>query len=395
MKKINWIILKSKDRGIDYGVGTFIKQLSSGLASQDNIDVFILEAGITKNKSFFLRQENGITILEVPTPDGIIDTKRNQEKLSRNISRIVTQYIPKNRWNIIHMNYIFQYFIAMSLKKTLNGRIIFTQHVFVTSLKLQKNFFNTEFETYKRADQIITVTQHGKKHLTKKGVDAKKIKCIYNGIDPEKFSKFSNVNIKSKYGLPKHEKLILYSGRIDNIKGLNYLCQAIQSLVNDIPDIRLVIAGDGDYNSLIKSTRNFSAHISFLGFIPFEDLVVLYQEADIGVIPSLEEHCSYVALEMLHSGLPVVASNLGGLKEIFINEENALLVETIMNKTNGYGVAPKVENLRNKINILLTTKTLQIKLSRNAKTRANSIFTTNNMVKEYILAINNLLINDK
>ena len=98
---------------------------------------------------------------------------------------------------------------------------------------------------------------------------------------------------------------------------------------------------------------------------------------------------------MLHSGLPVVASNLGGLKEIFINEENALLVETIMDKTNGYGVAPKVENLRNKINILLTTKTLQIKLSRNAKTRANSIFTTNNMVKEYILAINNLLINDK
>ena len=47
MQKTNWIILKSKDRGIDYGVGTFIKQLSQGLAARKEINVFVLEIGIT------------------------------------------------------------------------------------------------------------------------------------------------------------------------------------------------------------------------------------------------------------------------------------------------------------------------------------------------------------
>ncbi|MBW6537177.1 MAG: glycosyltransferase family 4 protein [Mariniphaga sp.] len=391
-QKTNWIILKSKDRGIDYGVGTFIKQLSKELEKQKTISVFILEIGLTKSQTFSINHDNGITILEVPVAENHTgtDTKKNQEKLSRNIARVVSQYLPSGNENIIHMNYLFQYFVANALRKEISGKVIFTQHVFALEQQLAGNYFDIESEVYSAVDKIITVTQHGKSHLINKEVDADRIEVIYNGIDPGHFNNNSGKRIKEKYGLGEAEKIILYSGRIDPIKGLDYLCRAMNGLVKKIPGSRLVIAGNGNYEQLIQSARNFSANISYLGFIPFEDVVALYHEADIGVIPSLEEHCSYVALEMLHSGLPVVASNLGGLKEIFIHNENALLADTVKDKSNLYGIVPGVEELENHMYSLLTNKDLRIKFARNAKKRANGMFTSEVMANNYLKLIENL-----
>ena len=391
MQKTNWIILKSKDRGIDYGVGTFIKQLSHGLETRKEINVFVLEIGITSSKYFSLRKQDGITIIEIPLEENTkgIDSKKRQEKLSRNIARVVLQYIPTDCKNVIHMNYLFQYFVALELKKVLNGKILFTQHVFTLEQQIEEDYFDIEFQTYVLVDKIITVTKHGKDHLVKKEVNADKIVVIYNGINPSHFNT-KNIKILEKYGLVRNEKIILYSGRIDPIKGLDYLCDAFELLLKKIPDCRLVIAGNGDYESLIKKARTFSASISYLGFIPFEDVVALYHEADIGVIPSLEEHCSYVALEMLHCGLPVVASNLGGLKEIFINGENALLADTIANKSNMYGVSPEINQLTNHLRKLLLDEKLRTIFSRNSKVRANKQFTLDIMITNYIQTIKNL-----
>ena len=392
MKKINWIILKSKDRGIDYGVGTFVKQLSKELAKQKHINVFIMEIGLSQSQMFSIKQQDGIPIVEFPLAENKTgtDTKKNQEKLSRNIARVVAQYLPTDNENIIHMNYLFQYFVANALKEIVSGKIIFTQHVFAIEQLLAENYFDTEFEVYNKVDKIITVTQHGKSHLIDKGVDAGKIEVIYNGIDPGHFTADSGNRIKEKYGLGQAEKIILYSGRIDPIKGLDYLCLAMKDLVKKMPACRLVIAGNGNYEQLIQSARNFSANISYLGFIPFEDVVALYYEADIGVIPSLEEQCSYVALEMLHCGLPVVASNLGGLKEIFIHNDNALLADTVVDKTNMYGIAPEVEQLESHMFKLLTDEPLRTRFSENAQKRANSMFTSETMIHNYLQTIKNL-----
>jgi glycosyltransferase involved in cell wall biosynthesis len=391
-QKTNWIILKSKDRGIDYGVGTFIKQLSKELEKQKTISVFILEIGLTKSQTFSIKHEDGITIIGIPIAENNseTDTIKNQEKRSCNIARVVSQYIPPGNKNIIHMNYLFQYFVANALKEMVSGKILFTQHVFAPEQQLAEYYFDTDSHTYKMVDKIITVTRHGKSHLADKGVDTGKIEVIYNGIDPVHFNNISENRIKEKYGLGQAEKMILYSGRIDPIKGLDYLCRAMNGLVKRMPDCRLVIAGNGNYDQLIQSARKFSANISYLGFIPFEDVVALYHEADIGVIPSLEEHCSYVALEMLHSGLPVVASNLGGLKEIFIHNENALLAGTVKDTSNLYGIAPGVEEMKNHMYTLLTNKDLRIKFARKAKERAKGMFTSEIMVNNYLKLIENL-----
>ncbi|NQU34133.1 MAG: glycosyltransferase [Bacteroidetes bacterium] len=391
MQKTNWLILATKDRGIDYGVGTFIKQLSQGLVKKKSINVFILEIGCSNSKIFNIKRHEGITFFEIPSverTDGI-DSTKNQNKIAQCIARVVLQYIPEHIATIVHMNFIFQYFIALEFKKVLNCHVIFTQHVFLLEEKTTTKFFDTEFETYKMVDHIATVTRHGKDHLINKGVNENKIEVIYNGIDPRHFELKQYEYIKVKYGFFKNEKIIFYSGRIDPIKGLNYLSSAFILLLKKYPDCRLVIAGNGNFESLIKSTKYFSANISFLGFIPFEDVVALYKVSDIGVIPSLEEHCSYVALEMLHCGLPVVASKLGGLKEIFIHNKNALLVDTEPNQSNIYGISPLVDQLANKMYELLDDDKLRIKFSKNAIIRANKEFTLNRMIDNYITIITN------
>ena len=165
---------------------------------------------------------------------------------------------------------------------------------------------------------------------------------------------------------------------------------AMGQLIKKIPNCRLVMAGNGNFESIINLTKNFSWNISFLGFIPFEDVVSLCHESDIGVIPSLREQCSYVALEMLHSGLPVVASDIDGLKEIFVHNENALLTSMIPDTENGHGIAPDVEQLENNMFNLLTNDEMRAKFSQNALKRANNMFTAGIMAENYLQTIREL-----
>jgi len=109
------------------------------------------------------------------------------------------------------------------------------------------------------------------------------------------------------------------------------------------------------------------------------------------VIPSLEENCSYVALEMLFCGLPVVASKLGGLKEIFIHKENAFLADMVPDQTNMYKIAPDVEQLSGFMIELLRNKPLRQKFSQSAVLRANATFTRDRMVDQYLKSTQELI----
>ena len=393
MKTINWIILRSKDRGTDYGVGTFIKQLSDGLSQQMGIEVFVIEIGTDSLSEFTIEKKSGVTYFKFPQFNHLknSNTITNLTRFAKSLVRVVIPLLPKARKTVVHLNFVYQCFIGEEFKKTIDCYLIFTQHLFIQQSSGVQSLLDTESLTYSLVDRIITVTKHGKEHLINKLVDESKIIPIYNGIDPRLFGKKdTEINIRRKYGLGTDERIVLYSGRIDHIKGLKYLSRAFSLLLNKLPDCRLVIAGNGDYEELIRESKAFSSNINYLGFIPFADLVTLYKEASIGVIPSLEEHCSYVALEMLFSGLPVVATCLGGLKEIFIHNENAFLVDTIPDQTNAFGIAPDIDQLADYMYNLLTNDQLRKKFSQNTIIRANEEFTMNTMADKYVATLRNL-----
>ena len=94
---MNWIIIKSKDRGTEYGVGTFIEQFSAELARREGIHVFILETDVTGLSYFESEKVNGITYLKVPQlkSEKVRNTQTNHIKKAKSIVRVVSSYIPK------------------------------------------------------------------------------------------------------------------------------------------------------------------------------------------------------------------------------------------------------------------------------------------------------------
>ena len=278
------------------------------------------------------------------------------------------------------MNFAFEYFIGKEIALALNALVIFTQHITLFDT-IELGNFNIEQEVCNMADVIVTVTNNGKKHLLQKSVSPEKLVTIHNGVNLDAFNNnYTHKDIRTKFGLKKEVNLILYSGRLDTGKGLCYLFEAFKLVIKERPNCYLVLAGDGNFKEIIELARSISSHISYLGFIAFSDLLALYHESTIGVIPSLKEECSYVALEMLHCGLPVIASSVGGLKEIFTHNKEALLVETTKDSEYSFNEIPKIKQMVRYMEELLTNEQIRMQFSNNARKKAMSEFSSDIMI---------------
>ncbi len=151
---------------------------------------------------------------------------------------------------------------------------------------------------------------------------ADKISSIPNAVDLEVFRPDSTLGLRTKeeYALP--ERTILFVGVLDGAhwyKGLEYLLQAVRELRKNI-DIHLLVVGDGDrrnYFEYLTVTLGLKTNVTFLGRVPSEELPGLYNACDCLVMPSISHTDSFgiVLAEAMACGIPVVASDVGGLSE--------------------------------------------------------------------------------
>ncbi|TKG87814.1 glycosyltransferase family 1 protein [Puteibacter caeruleilacunae] len=390
MKSINWIIVRSKDRGSEYGVGTFVKHFCEGLKQQPHIRIIILKTGTPFVDEFSSYTQDGILYMQFPNMglDKLHDTLSNQVKIGRSIARLVKLHLPPADENIIHLQFAYQYFVAKEITELIKSKVIFTLHIAPPEDVAVSNNFDLDKHLFKLADHIVSVTDNGYNHLLKKGAPPEKITRIYNGISTDYFKNKNNTDaVLAKYDLDKHDKIILYSGRIDSLKGINQLVKAFTIITKKYPDCKLVFAGNGSFEKLIGYAQPVSSKVIYLGFIPTEDLLVLYQQATIGVIPSLNEECSYVALEMLFSGLPTIASKIGGLKEIFDHNKDGLLVN-VQTSNPEQPLKQDIEKLADAMSHLLTNRDLCRRLSIKAQQKAARQFTAEIMIDNYIQLLN-------
>ena len=140
---------------------------------------------------------------------------------------------------------------------------------------------------------------------------------------------YPGINV-SDFSVPRtaHGGVVIGTAcRLELIKGLNYLIEALAVLAPEFPDLRLEIAGDGSLRGdLEQNSRQLgvSGIVSFLGWR--EDLPSVMAGWDIFVLPSLDEGFGVAALEAMAAGLPVIASAVGGLCELVQNGETGWLV---------------------------------------------------------------------
>lgn len=175
----------------------------------------------------------------------------------------------------------------------------------------------------KEVDHIIAVSEYIKNELTGRGIDSRKISCIYNLSPSPKSAMVPS--------LKRDDSVLLFApGFLAKFKGFFILIYAMRSVIASGVNARLVISGDGPQKRrLLKLTKDLmlESHIKFTGKVDFDVLYDLYSSSDIVIFPSLyPEPLGRVSLEAMFFGKPVIASSVGGIPEIVKNGKNGLLV---------------------------------------------------------------------
>jgi D-inositol-3-phosphate glycosyltransferase len=190
---------------------------------------------------------------------------------------------------------------------------------------------DTEKKLVAGAQRIITATATEKRDLVSYYQAAtQKIGVVPCGVNLELFNKVDRMGARDKLGL-NGQKVALFVGRIDSLKGIDKLMMAMAILKRRQP--RLLVIG-GDEHSRCEMARldtlgrelGIGTTVSFLGAVPQERLPLYYNAADVCVVPSYYETFGLVALESLACGTPVVASDVGATSSIIRNGETGYLV---------------------------------------------------------------------
>lgn len=170
-----------------------------------------------------------------------------------------------------------------------------------------------------RADGVITVSRDLAEKVVEMGVDPQRVHPMRRGVDGTLFGPGDRAAARRGLGLPADRRLLLWVGRMVPVKGLDTLLAACQVLKEKVADYQLYLIGDGPQRSSLAAEverRNLSAHVTFVGVVPHDQLGPWFQAADLTVLPSRSEGIPNVLLESLACGTPFVASAVGGVPEI-------------------------------------------------------------------------------
>lgn len=215
-------------------------------------------------------------------------------------------------------------------------------------------------------------------------IDKNKIRLIPNGLAKGKYLSQNKNELKRLANIDENEKLVLFVGRATKAKGFVALMNAFRLVLQCQPHARLIVAGTLQVE--LSLYKDILPKVTCLGHLKKNELCKWYQMADIGVLPSYSEQCSYTGIEMMIHGLPIVASDGFGVRNMFHDGLNARIASITYFKSEKKYSA----HLAEAILALLCSDTLCQTLGQNAQKLATSVYSVSQMRNKYRQLINEL-----
>lgn len=181
----------------------------------------------------------------------------------------------------------------------------------------------------KHVDVVTVVSESMKRRLLEEGVQEQKISVIPNGVNTRVFRPTNREACRQKLALPPKGKIILFVGRLLELKGLSYLIEAVRRLAAKQREFTLYLIGEGAQRQRYEEAvteHHLRKHVKFVGGKEHHEIALWMGACDVFCLPSLHEGCPNVVLEALSCGRPVVASRVGGIPDM-VGEESGVLVE--------------------------------------------------------------------
>lgn len=366
----NIYIFNMTSRSIRYGIGTYIRQLIRCAEYTDMKVHYVLISD--EVKEFEIKESAGVRCFSIPLPLHHGNSMHALAKTEESLAYLLREYIVDDENNIFHFNIMRQESLITRMRKQYKGKFILTVHYTDWSFELlgdrkkllqilrkksnqmnfRESFIAKSFEKDKRVlnehvDRIVAIAQHSYDDITGiYGTNPKKVALINNALPDKCKYKRDRNEIRSRYRITPEENVVIFAGRLDEVKGIQILIQAFGIFLNRFSNSRLIVAGEGDYQPLFSLAASIWSKVTFTGYINQKVLYDLYTIADIGVVPSLHEEFGYVAIEMMMHRLPVIVNATTGLAEIVDHEVNGLHVTLKRGKHNlGYSAKVLAEAL--------------------------------------------------
>lgn len=385
----------SKNNGLE----TYNNVISNGISSK-NIQFINVYVNSNVSKGVYKKFKNGTYQLYIP----VLPRKSSNFE----VYKCLESDMMGKQDVIVHFNWISHLPIAWFFKKYTHHITLFTSHCiswrdFVTDdfdqfYRMDAKFqSNEKFDEllpsiakekilYESIDHFIVLTNVAKKSLIFLEVSVRKISIIRNGtnLDEEIENRLGKKeNLRIKYGLSPLDRVLLYVGKVTKRKGIIDLIEAFEKLLdaNPFDNIKLIVIGDGEHSQAIKTSKKYWSQIIYTGPLNKDQIYDFYTLADIGIVPSYIEQCSYTAIEMMMFSLPLIVSNIDGLSEMVKNDSG---LKTPINFVMSKGASLDIDILCNNISNFLYDKDLRTKMATKAKKDAQNMFSRQKMVNSHM-----------
>ena len=289
------------------------------------------------------------------------------------------------KFDIIHVHNLYsslalsipllKKFCKIPLVLTHHGQLIYGEPMKDTCVKIYEK--SIEKIILKSVDNAVVLSESDAQYISLSGLKMDRVKILPNAINPADFTAYTNVDTTEfieKYHLGGRKR-ILFVGEVTNRKGIPTLIKSIPPLIKKVltEEAVFVIVGSGenlsDARALAKDL-DVESHVVFTGRLPFVELMQAYCSSDLFVLPSLSEGLPTSILEAMYFGLPVVSTDIPGVRDHF--SDFALLVP------------PSDEHaLADAIHALLDDEDLAKSISRRGKALVVSRYTWDQVTREY------------
>lgn len=341
-----YFLINNRSIASVYGIGTYTEQLTECLQNTKLLYELSFIDINTDIKEFTVSTDKyGLLHYNIPSHKG----NNYLSAYYRYILYILSLYVKSDEEVVYHFNYCHHQELISLLKANYKHcRVFYTIHYLRWCFILNGNLSrfrkiinkDAENETEKivqseyvdckhllaLSDKVIVLSKFTYDLiLSEYNITKEKVHLIHNGIK-EVPSIPPNVS-----GVEDTIKEILFVGRLDKVKGIEYLIKAFKIILIHLVNAKLILVGDGDFSRYMPLCDGIWNKVIFTGKIDKLQVERFYNHATIGILPSFNEQCSYSAIEMMAHGLPFIATDSTGLREmmdftpeclIHINEEN-------------------------------------------------------------------------
>ena len=234
-----------------------------------------------------------------------------------------------------------------------------------------------------RADKVIVVGKVSKDWLVN-DVRIEKGKVVYipNGCDLSEFSPQVNDGARTRLGIEKDDFVIGSVGALKGLKDQETLIRAFGEASEGFNNMKLLLVGDGpqrDYLGTLARDLKIEEKVIFAGFM--DKVAAAYQCMDIFALPSLSENCPNVILEAMATGLPIIATDVGDIRNMVGGERGGILT----------GVQD-VHATKDAISSFFNNPEIRRKKGEFVRRRAEELFSIETMVEAYEKLFNEVLV---